>query len=1007
MIPRARARGATIVRRIVLDLPDDRLGTVAWERGFVGLQGGPWLPIVRTTPVLPRFRSLTLTYPVRFLQVDSGPGFSLARTVGRILGRNPEAWAAAAEFGETTAAALGAWLRERKWPTADVIHVSGLPRPESPCDLLSPAWPDDTRTLGGLSRVCDEWQTRLMVIRCPHARDYRDALALAQALVTRGGPAVLVTQGWLPRHFRDFYDRLVHDNPLDFTLALIRPRKNYALFAGAGREDGLRVSTPAVVLGRTMLRGISKDVVFPLGDATPPAWAQLKSVYARHALAGPSGPRRVPRGSARRRARGPRVSRPRLFDVERGVRASLQALRVGMARQYLFKDHESEGLIPVSKDLAALRRTLGIRRMVSLAEAMGPPTGPRFFNAALLQGTGERALREIDPSSARLRAGDTYHLSLQIGPKNVRLRVVGLTAIVEEVFKWSPEQTGTWVQFGVTGLDFDVLGHPVREVWLPRVGPTDPVTVPVVPRHPGVCVLRVCLYHRNNVVQSLKLAALVQATGARPARAAVRARRLAEALAIRPSQARAVSYLSRLEYSQASPEDAEACPPRTLSLVANDAGGQGVISVKTDHAFAVETAADLKDYVQAARDSMISAATPQQPPNDPLRWLYRFAAIEGPQNAGNPALYLDAMRKLAAAGRDLWGKIFKGETRTALGTTLGAGPATIHVAHMLLNATIPWAIIYDADFDDGRDGEPGVAYEACTAPLGDQGQLKEMPCGTDGSCPLSPERQAARKAGEKKPQRDTVICPLHFWGFRHLIEVPPRQVVRREPLPAPAPEIAAASPPRIVIGYHTGLKTAANHVAELRRVFAGPPVLGAAGDDITARWKLIEALRGDDVDLVYLFCHTRGGQYAAEKVKIPELALADGRIKPVQLHHTPPWSRRPLVVLNGCNTAGFSADAVSEFIEELVTNRGASGVLATEVPVFEPLASELGQTFLTEFLGGRPAGQALLEARRRLLAKLNPLGLIYTLYASADLVVRVPAAPASRARKVTLVPAER
>ena len=61
------------------------------------------------------------------------------------------------------------------------------------------------------------------------------------------------------------------------------------------------------------------------------------------------------------------------------------------------------------------------------------------------------------------------------------------------------------------------------------------------------------------------------------------------------------------------------------------------------------------------------------------------------------------------------------------------------------------------------------------------------------------------------------------------------------------------------------------------------------------------------------------------------------------------------------------------------------GVLGTEVPVYEPLADEIARTFFTSFLDGEEAGAALLHARRRLLAKQNPLGLIYTLYAAAHL----------------------
>jgi hypothetical protein len=97
------------------------------------------------------------------------------------------------------------------------------------------------------------------------------------------------------------------------------------------------------------------------------------------------------------------------------------------------------------------------------------------------------------------------------------------------------------------------------------------------------------------------------------------------------------------------------------------------------------------------------------------------------------------------------------------------------------------------------------------------------------------------------------------------------------------------------------------------------------------------------------------------------------------------WTHHPLVFLNGCRTAGFSPKALSPFIVKLTEGRGAAGVIGTEISVWEPLASEMALAFLEKFLTGTPAGEALLIARRALLAKYNPLGLVYTLYAAANL----------------------
>ncbi len=112
-----------------------------------------------------------------------------------------------------------------------------------------------------------------------------------------------------------------------------------------------------------------------------------------------------------------------------------------------------------------------------------------------------------------------------------------------------------------------------------------------------------------------------------------------------------------------------------------------------------------------------------------------------------------------------------------------------------------------------------------------------------------------------------------------------------------------------------------------------------------------------------------------------------GVIKPEHLEDKA-WSHRPLVFLNACGSLGYSPDALSPFLKTLVEGREASGVLGTEVPVAEILAGQVACAFMTKFLKeGKQAGQALLEVRQALLAKFNPLGLVYTLFAPAELVV--------------------
>ena len=80
----------------------------------------------------------------------------------------------------------------------------------------------------------------------------------------------------------------------------------------------------------------------------------------------------------------------------------------------------------------------------------------------------------------------------------------------------------------------------------------------------------------------------------------------------------------------------------------------------------------------------------------------------------------------------------------------------------------------------------------------------------------------------------------------------------------------------------------------------------------------------------------------------------------------------------------------SELIRRFIHGRKAAAVIGTEVTTWELLADAIALYFFEAFLAGVPAGEALLSAQRRLLAKHNPLGLAYSLYGSADLCLEKP-----------------
>ncbi len=99
------------------------------------------------------------------------------------------------------------------------------------------------------------------------------------------------------------------------------------------------------------------------------------------------------------------------------------------------------------------------------------------------------------------------------------------------------------------------------------------------------------------------------------------------------------------------------------------------------------------------------------------------------------------------------------------------------------------------------------------------------------------------------------------------------------------------------------------------------------------------------------------------------------------------WSRsRPLVFINGCETAGLEPEQAIAFVRFFVRTASAAGMIGTQITVFEELACDFAETCLRRFLvEGQSIGEAVRNARLTLLGMGNPLGLVYIPFALASL----------------------
>jgi hypothetical protein len=276
--------------------------------------------------------------------------------------------------------------------------------------------------------------------------------------------------------------------------------------------------------------------------------------------------------------------------------------------------------------------------------------------------------------------------------------------------------------------------------------------------------------------------------------------------------------------------------------------------------------------------------------------------------------------------------------------------------------------VYDYPLDSNR-----ATLRFCSAAVraladGDR-DLTTEPC-FDGRCPSY--------------DRLDVVCPGGFWGYRHEIGVP-LSLGGGHPGAATdmAPRIPGGDAPVFVVGSTTDpqFTQRLQHLTTLRGLHT--PLIWQLGEERDA---VLDLLQHTAPHVVYFLCH------GVEKDGLPGLVVGDPRhpqaITPDNLAaYRIAWpATRPLVVLNGCRTSALDPTRPLNFVETFLQDTHASGVLGTEVTVFEPLACAFAEEVLRRFVRDDVTlGRAVRESRLALLRNGNPLGLAYVPYAPTEL----------------------
>jgi len=280
------------------------------------------------------------------------------------------------------------------------------------------------------------------------------------------------------------------------------------------------------------------------------------------------------------------------------------------------------------------------------------------------------------------------------------------------------------------------------------------------------------------------------------------------------------------------------------------------------------------------------------------------------------------------------------------------------------NYMFPTAIIYDYPILTNFDKEE---YSLCPSFLdatNNKTPLEETRC-FKGDCPT------------KNSLTLKEVCPSGFWGFRHLIGMPlgSASESNQEILFQETPEITAAVFPSFITWPpHQKAIEAINNKFKwtITKTFM----------------ETLNQLRSTTPHLVYFYCH---GGYEKDTPYLRVGSENEHWITPTNFSaFNIRWKQpQPIVFMNGCHTVGMDPRLVLDFASTFVVSLNASGVMGTEISIFENLACAFAEQWLTNFLlKGETAGEATRKTRLCLLQKGNPLGLIYSLYAHPHLKLK-------------------
>jgi hypothetical protein len=338
------------------------------------------------------------------------------------------------------------------------------------------------------------------------------------------------------------------------------------------------------------------------------------------------------------------------------------------------------------------------------------------------------------------------------------------------------------------------------------------------------------------------------------------------------------------------------------------------------------------------------------------------------QPVKDPPDYLVDLRRLAGAGAQVYRALMvdsddERRLHTWLAEAAGRAPVIQLARSTNSRLSIPWQMLYDEPLVDGP-----AAADVCDS------VWRWGPGSTETSRPAR-----CPDAARHDPGRGT-ICPFGFWGFAHVVEVPPSTSTHLLPRCT-----SDATPPQLVAAVDDTLPSSEAHLRRLGTLLDGD-------FPVATSWAQLRAAAAAGSDVLYFYCPGSFGEVDGLPTRQPVLDL--GGSDPITAARLGAWAgrtrwqrRRPLVFLNGCSTGEMMPGLLATFVDAFVNSLHGAGVLATEVAVEGRAAQYAAEAVLRHLWRGRQTGDAVRAMRWDLLAHGSVLGLAYTPYCDASLTL--------------------